>query len=104
MTQSHNQQTPDDLRQSLLRFLLEELQDILPDRDDLTEESPLIGKNQVLKSAALVTLLVAVEDYLEEEHDVEFIWSSDAAMSQMRSWLRSVGHLADHLANTIRGV
>ncbi len=69
------------------------------DEAEVTAETGLIGAERVVDSADLVILLLAVEDFAREELSVEFDWTSDSAMSEARSNLRSVGTLARHLVS-----
>ena len=63
-----------------------------------TAETQLIGPESQIKSHDLVRLLLALEDYIENEFGVEFDWSSDSAFSTARSSLRTVQTLANHLS------
>jgi acyl carrier protein len=66
--------------------------------DQIAPETILVGGGRVIDSADLVMLLLAVEDYAREELGAHFDWTSDSAMSEARSVLRSVGTLAKHLS------
>lgn len=61
-------------------------------------ETRLIGSQGVLQSRELVELLVALEEYLEDNHGVRFDWTSDSAMSAAVGAYRSVRSLAAHIA------
>ena len=61
--------------------------------------TPLIGANRAVDSADLVVLLLAVEDYARDNLGFQWDWTSDSAMSEARSVLRSIGSLAEHLTN-----
>jgi hypothetical protein len=61
--------------------------------DTLTDESELVGNGAILNSRNLVTLLLEVEEFLDEEFDADFNWYSDSAMSDVRSRLRTIGSL-----------
>ena len=65
----------------------------------VTADTVLVGQNRVLDSADLVVLLLAVEEFAKEKMGVGWDWTSDSAMSEARSVLRSVGSLAHHLAD-----
>ncbi|HUQ18269.1 MAG TPA: hypothetical protein VM099_01540 [Gemmatimonadaceae bacterium] len=67
-------------------------------RDSITPETILVGQNRVVDSADLVVLLLAVEDFAKEQLGVQWDWTSDSAMSEARSVLRSVGSLSRHLS------
>lgn len=60
---------------------------------ELTDESELIGGAAILNSRNLVTLLLEVEEFLEDEYGADFNWYSDSAMSDARSQLRTIGTL-----------
>lgn len=61
-------------------------------------ETVLVGAGRVIDSADLVMLLLAVEDYARDELGAHFDWTSDSAMSDARSVLRSIASLARHLS------
>lgn len=63
----------------------------------VTADTVLVGSNRVVDSADLVMLLLAAEEFAHEKLGVAFDWTSDSAMSEARSTLRSVGTLARHL-------
>lgn len=63
----------------------------------LGEETKLIGADAVIKSRALVELMLALEDLAEEELGGTFDWTSDQALSEANSAFRSVGSLTDRL-------
>ena len=66
--------------------------------DTIGADTVLVGGGRVIDSADLVMLLLSVEDYAREELGAHFDWTSDSAMSEARSVLRSVGTLAQHLS------
>jgi acyl carrier protein len=66
--------------------------------ESIGADTVLVGGGRVIDSADLVMLLLAVEDYAREELGTHFDWTSDSAMSEARSVLRSVGTLAKHLS------
>ena len=47
-------------------------------------------------------LLIAAEEYARDELGAMFDWTSDSAMSEARSVLRSVGTLSKHLSELPR--
>jgi hypothetical protein len=65
------------------------------------DEIRLIGKGAVIKSVALVALLVGIEQRLNERHAVELSLMDEQAMSQSRSPFRSVGTLTDYIFDRI---
>ena len=63
----------------------------------ITPETPLIGGEAALSSMKLVELCVALEDAAIDQ-GFEFDWTSEAAMSRLKSMFRSVQALADEYA------
>jgi acyl carrier protein len=68
---------------------------------ELGEETRLIGRKGVLDSMGLVTLIVDVEQRLEEQYDVVVVLADERAMSQERSPFRSVSSLADYISQLV---
>jgi hypothetical protein len=68
------------------------------DASSITGDTVLVGHGRVVDSADLVMLLLSAEDYSRESLKAHFDWTSDSAMSEARSVLRSVGSLARHLS------
>ena len=71
---------------------------VLEGKAEITEDMQLIGGESLLDSMKLVEVCLALED-LADEHEFEFDWTSEAAMSKSRSMFRSVGALAKEFAN-----
>ncbi len=69
---------------------------------EINAETALIGPGATIKSRVIVEILLALEEYAEDELDAEFDWTSDSAISIERSVFRAVGPLATHL-NEIQG-
>ncbi len=65
--------------------------------DAVTPATVLVGAHRVIDSADLVMLLLASEDFARERLGASFDWTSDSAMSEARSVLRSVESLSRHL-------
>lgn len=85
--------------QEIERFLRNEVAAITGRNADTIEAGTvLVGAGRVIDSADLVMLLLSVEDYARDELGAHFDWTSDSAMSEARSVLRSVGSLAEHLS------
>jgi acyl carrier protein len=66
--------------------------------ESITADTVLVGTGRVVDSADLVMLLLAAEEYARDELGAHFNWTSDSAMSEARSVLRTVGTLARHLS------
>lgn len=80
---------------SKIAELLHEFGDVDPDA--VKANTALIGPGAIIKSRVIVELLLALEEYSEDELGAEFDWTSDSAVSIERSIFRTVGTLADHL-------
>lgn len=89
---------PSETAARIEELIATELKMILgEDAPQLSQDTVLIGQTAIIKSREVVELLLALEDAMEEEFSVEFDWTSDSAMSEDRSFIRTVGSLRDHL-------
>ncbi len=66
-------------------------------------DAPLFGRDGVLDSIALVTLIVAVEQAIEDEFDTALTIADEKAMSQKLSPFRTVGALSEYVQKLIKG-
>jgi acyl carrier protein len=64
---------------------------------DVTPETRLFGRSSPLDSTALVSLLVEVEQRINEQCQTQIVIADDRAVSQERSPFRTIGTLADYL-------
>ena len=71
-------------------------QDNIQIPDDLGPDTRLFGKNGLFDSMGLVSLVVAVEQNIEDQYDVAVSLANQEAMSQKRSPFLSVGSLAEY--------
>ncbi|TGY90295.1 acyl carrier protein [Marinicauda algicola] len=62
---------------------------------NITQDTALIGDDAPIDSGALVELMLSLEEYLDEEHGIDFDWTSDQTLSSSRSAYRSIATLAD---------
>lgn len=85
--------------------LEQQIQEFLEDfgfsPEDINDEIKLIGDNASIKSRDLVEILLIIEDFLEEEHDIEFDWASSNAMSNANSNYRTLGTLKNYIRKII---
>ena len=63
-----------------------------------TRETLLFGESGLLDSVGLVSLIVAVEQEIENDLGVSIILADERAMSRKQSPFRSIGALADYAA------
>jgi acyl carrier protein len=67
--------------------------------ESISSDTVLVGTGRVIDSADLVMLLLSVEEFARDRLGAAFDWTSDSAMSEARSVLRSVGSLARHVTD-----
>ena len=65
--------------------------------DNVNASTSLLGKHSILESLGLVTLLVDLEQRLEENYDVCVTLADERAMSQKNSPFRTVQSLIDYI-------
>jgi len=65
--------------------------------------TPLFGRDGILDSMGLVTLVVAVEQAIEDAYGVSVSLADDRALSQRNSPYRTIGALADYAARLLNG-
>lgn len=70
--------------------------------EQIGEDVVLVGNDAVLDSLGVVSLIVEVEQRLEQEYDVAITLASDKAMSQRSSPFRTVGVLADYVCSLVQ--
>jgi len=76
--------------------LNEQLEIIIP--VELGADAPLFGgKTGVLSSISLVTLIVAVEQSIEDEFETSLILADEKAMSQKNSPFLTIGSLTNYI-------
>src|SRR5256885_9527265 len=66
-------------------------------------DTPLFGRDGFLDSMGLVTLVVSVEQAIEDELGVSVSLAAERALSQRISPYRTVGTLADYADTLVQG-
>ncbi len=69
--------------------------------ENVTGDTVLVGKDAVLDSLGVVSLIVEIEQRVEADHSVSVTLANDKAMSQRNSPFRTVAVLTDHLVAMI---
>lgn len=69
--------------------------------DALGAETRLFGEGGLLDSMALVSLVVAVEQAIEEKYSVPIALADEKALSQRSSPYRTIGALASYAAREL---
>ena len=70
--------------------------------EEINAETRLFGDNGMFDSVGLVSLVVAVEEAIEDEYDASVSLADQKAMSQKNSPYRTVGALAEYAGRLIQ--
>jgi hypothetical protein len=87
-------------KQECTNLICEAYKQMLPPAQTVPEvdaETPLFGATALLDSAALVSLLVEIEQQINDLVGTEILLADDRAMSQKRSPFRNIGTLAEYV-------
>jgi acyl carrier protein len=68
----------------------------------LSRDTRLFGQHGLLDSLALVSLVIAVEQVIEEQYGVRVELADDKALSQKHSPYRSIATLTDYALTQLR--
>lgn len=68
---------------------------------EVNGETPLFGRDGILDSVGLVSLVVAVEQAIEDECGVSLSLADEQAMSQRQSPYRTVRSLAEYASRLL---
>jgi acyl carrier protein len=67
----------------------------------ISRDTLLFGESGLLDSVGLVSLIVAIEQEIENDLGVSIVLADERAMSQKHSPFRSIGALADYAATLV---
>jgi acyl carrier protein len=103
----HNHKLP--RRAEIVTLVISELHNLLsqedePLLDNVGEDTALIGRRSVLDSIGLVTLIIDLEQRLEEQYSISLALADDRAMSQKNSPFLTVQSLTDYICSLIEEV
>ena len=87
----------DSLKTEIKEFLL----DAGIENELINDQLELLEDDSKVKSRDLVEILLIIEDFLDENHDIEFDWSSSNAMSSASSNFRTLGTLYAHVSSLL---
>lgn len=90
-----------EIRQLVLECLALVLEERDGERPALTEATRLLGRDAVLDSLGLVTLIVDVEDRLRSQHRVVIALADDSAMSRTRSPFLTVESFSQYISGAL---
>tara|TARA_B100000686_G_C15842968_1_gene503557 strand:+ start:150 stop:455 length:306 start_codon:yes stop_codon:yes gene_type:complete len=92
-------------KKSIVENIIREVSNVTcTDNEEIVfnENTVIYGCNSPLDSFALVNLLVAVEQNIEDEFDITIVLADDRAMSLEKSPFRTVISLADYIETLLR--
>jgi acyl carrier protein len=85
----------------LIRGALRERDEGVENGGEVGKETPLFGRDGILDSMGLVTLVVALEQAIEEQFGVSVSLADERALSERKSPFRTVGALAEYAGRLI---
>ncbi len=93
-------------RSAVVSLIADTLRDLYEQNGIATDDAPgegtyLIGRRASLDSLGLVTLIVDLEQKIEETFNVALTLANERAMSQKSSPFLTVGSLADYICTLI---
>lgn len=95
------------MKQELVALVVQHLRQIANEQElqlpeELNADTALFGKNGLLDSMTLVSLVVGLEQGIEEKFNVSVSLADARAMSQRHSPFRSIGAMADYAAQLMQ--
>ena len=91
------------MKEKLINIIIEETNLLLDEPiDDLNENSYLFGEEGILDSMELVSMIVAVEQIVEDIFDKQITIVNAKAMSLKNSPFRTVASLADYVEQLVK--
>jgi len=94
-------------REEVLNIVVSSLKDTLEmvnsevDPETVGPETRLVGHTAVLDSMGLVSLILDIEQQVNDEYDVLIILADERAMSQKQSPFRSVATLTEYICQLV---
>ena len=91
--------TNENTKETLINIVIEETKALIDNDENLN--TALLGAEGILDSMGLVSLIVAVEQDVEDEFGKEITIADAKAMSQKNSPFRTIGSLVDYIENLL---
>ncbi len=90
--------------EGLIIRTLQEVKEIIDEQnlDSLDSNTTLFGGRGVLDSMGLVSLIIDLEERIEDEFGISLILADERAMSQEKSPFRTVSFLAKYISRLIK--
>lgn len=86
-----------NMKENLIKIVIEETRALVDNDENLNEATALLGSDGILDSMGLVSLIVAVEQDVEDEFGREITIADAKAMSQKNSPFRTIGSLVEYI-------
>ena len=96
------------MHDKIVEIIVAEAEELNEDREDRIPvesgiDTPLFGGDGgVLNSMGLITLIVAVEQSVEDEFDTALVLANEKAMSMKNSPFQTIGTLADYIVSVLK--
>jgi D-alanine--poly(phosphoribitol) ligase subunit 2 len=95
------------MRHDIAALIVQQVQEVGSEQSitlpaDLNDSTALFGQNGLLDSLSLVSLVVTVEQAVEDQYGVLVSLTDDKAMSQKNSPYRTIGSLADYICTALQ--
>ena len=89
----------------IITMIINEASSIIDlENDEINFDTTIYGNDSRLDSLGLVNLIVAVEQNIEDDFDVNITIADERAMSQKRSPFRTIGILADYIDRLLKEI
>jgi len=94
------------MKEKLVEMIMEVAEELNAEQEieigeKLQVDTPLFGEEGLLDSMGLVSLIIAVEQAIEERMDAQVSLADEKALSQANSPYRSIDSLAEYAANEL---
>lgn len=86
-----------NMKENLVKIVIEETRALVDNDENLNEATALLGSDGILDSMGLVSLIVAVEQDVEDEFGREITIADAKAMSQKNSPFKTIGSLVEYI-------
>lgn len=91
-----------NMKESIVQIIIKEAEDLIDEKKEIDEDTVLFGVNGFLDSMGLVSLIVTVEQDIEDEFGKEITIADAKAMSQKNSPFRNVNSLAEYIEKLLK--
>jgi acyl carrier protein len=92
-------------RDQCINIILDAYRQFVPPEElaaPIGADTRLFGGDSTLDSTALVSLIVEVEQQVNETYGIDIVIADDRAMSQAHSPFRTIGSLADYIETLLK--